>query len=138
MNLLYQTIVAQFDLLGLHCFIILSSLVVYCSKVSRCSGFVMLLICDTSHFLRYFYSPLQVPELCRRLILLRLDVDLMVASIFVGSYMLLLFFYVPLLLFSLTCNFPLLDTISVACYPFSLGFPSFVWVNTETKRRLEK
>ena len=63
--------------------------------------------------------------LCRCFSLLGLEVSLLVASILVGSCMLIFFLYVPFLLCSSPCNLPLLDPIYSADSPFFTVFHSF-------------
>ena len=63
---------------------------------------------------------------CRQLLLIGLEVALLVASILVGSYMLLLFFSVPLLLCFIICNLHLISPISLTYSPFYLVFLFFI------------
>ena len=76
-----------------------------------------------------FFTLLQVPVLCIFLILLELEVALLVASVLVGSCIMLFFFVVRRLICYLPYNLPPLPPIRLVYDPLYLLFTSFVFID---------
>ena len=90
---------------------------------------LMHLVCNViflylNQFILFFLTPLQIPALFSHLILLKLEVIIMVDSIFVGSCRSPLFFFVPLIIYLLPCNLTLFSPFCLVYDPLYLLFIS--------------